>query len=78
VREHNSTIVFVNNRRAAERANKRHGLRRQLLRDNNAEAGCDLIVVVTQGGTTSYRNCVRLGFEVAYSKATVIKHWDKR
>ena len=41
------------------------------------EAGCDLVVVVTQGGTTSYRNCVRLGFEVAYSKATVIKHWEK-
>lgn len=43
-----------------------------------AEEGCELAVVVTQGGTTSYRNCVRLGFEVAYSKATVIKHWDNR
>jgi len=42
-----------------------------------ADAGCDLVVVVTQGGTTSYRNCVRLGFEVAYSKATVIKHWGQ-
>jgi GNAT superfamily N-acetyltransferase len=42
-----------------------------------AEAGCDLVVVVTQGGTTSYRNCVRVGFEVAYSKATLIKHWDE-
>ena len=41
-----------------------------------AEAGCEVAVVVTQGGTTSYRNCVRVGFEVAYSKATLIKHWD--
>jgi hypothetical protein len=32
----------VVHRRTAERANKRHGLRRQLLRHNNAEAGCDL------------------------------------
>lgn len=39
-----------------------------------AAAGCELVVVVTQGGTTSYRNCLRLGFEVAYSKATLIKH----
>jgi GNAT superfamily N-acetyltransferase len=41
-----------------------------------AEAGCELAVVVTLGGTISYRNCVRVGFEVAYSKATLIKHWD--
>jgi ribosomal protein S18 acetylase RimI-like enzyme len=42
-----------------------------------AEAGCEFVVVVTKGGTTSERNCVRLGFRIAYSKATVIKHWDK-
>jgi len=42
-----------------------------------AEAGCELAVVVTLGGTISYRNCVRVGFEVAYSKATLIKHWDR-
>lgn len=42
-----------------------------------AETGCELAVVVTQGGTISYRNCVRVGFEVAYSKATLIRHWDK-
>jgi ribosomal protein S18 acetylase RimI-like enzyme len=41
-----------------------------------AEAGCDYAVVVTRGGTTSERNCVRLGFRIAYSKATVIKHGD--
>ncbi len=42
-----------------------------------ADAGCELAVVVTRGGSTSERNCVRLGFQIAYSKATVIKHWDK-
>jgi ribosomal protein S18 acetylase RimI-like enzyme len=42
-----------------------------------AEAGCELAVVVTRAGTTSERNCVRLGFRIAYSKATVIKHWDQ-
>jgi GNAT superfamily N-acetyltransferase len=42
-----------------------------------AEAGCELVVVVTRGGTISERNCMRLGFRIAYSKATVVKHWDK-
>ncbi len=37
------------------------------------EAGCEYAVVVTNGGTTSQRNAERLGFRVAYSKATVIK-----
>jgi len=38
-----------------------------------AEGGSEYAVVVTQGGTTSQRNCERLGFRVAYSKVTVIK-----
>ncbi|MGZ4819900.1 MAG: GNAT family N-acetyltransferase, partial [Terriglobales bacterium] len=42
-----------------------------------AEAGCEFAVVVTRGGTTSERNCLRLGFRIAYSKATVIKHWER-
>jgi ribosomal protein S18 acetylase RimI-like enzyme len=41
-----------------------------------AEAGCDLAVVVTQGGTISQRNCERLGFRVAYSKVTLFKKLD--
>jgi GNAT superfamily N-acetyltransferase len=41
-----------------------------------ADAGCELAVVVTRGGTVSERNCIRLGFQIAYSKATVIKRWD--
>lgn len=35
------------------------------------EHGCDLVVVVTRGGTTSQRNVERFGFTVAYSKATL-------
>ncbi len=42
-----------------------------------AEAGCEFAVVVTQGGSTSQRNCERLGFRVAYSKVTVIKELEK-
>jgi hypothetical protein len=37
------------------------------------DAGCQLAVVVTNGGSASERNCLRLGFKVAYSKATVLK-----
>ena len=56
------------------------GLQTALLRTRMAEAaraGCEYAVVVTQGGTTSQRNCERLGFSVAYSKATVIKKLDQ-
>lgn len=52
------------------------GLQTALLRARMAaaaEAGCEYAVVVTRGGTTSQRNCERLGFRVAYSKVTVIK-----
>ena len=52
------------------------GLQTALLRARMAAAaaaGCEYAVVVTQGGTTSQRNCERLGFRVAYSKVTVIK-----
>ena len=41
------------------------------------DAGCEYAVVVTQGGTTSERNCLRLGFRTAYSKATLIKHFPE-
>jgi len=42
-----------------------------------AAAGCEYAVVVTQGGSTSQRNCERLGFRLAYSKVTVIKDVGK-
>jgi GNAT superfamily N-acetyltransferase len=41
-----------------------------------AEAGCDLAVTVTLGGSTSQRNAERAGFRVAYSKATMVKAFD--
>jgi len=40
-----------------------------------AQSGCEYAVIVTQGGTTSQRNAERLGFRVAYSKATLIKDY---
>jgi hypothetical protein len=56
---------------------RNRGLQTALLRTRMAaaaEAGCEYAVVVTNGGTTSQRNCERLGFRVAYSKVTVIKN----
>jgi GNAT superfamily N-acetyltransferase len=41
-----------------------------------AEAGLDLAAVVTQGGSTSQRNYERMGFRVAYSKATLVKTFE--
>jgi len=40
--------------------------------------GCDIAVIVTRGGTTSQRNAERLGFRLAYSKATLIKQWGRK
>lgn len=53
-----------------------HGLQTTLFRFRMkaaADAGCEYAVVVTQGGTTSQRNAERLGFRVAYSKATLVR-----
>ena len=55
------------------------GLQTALLRARMAaavEGGCEYAVVVTNGGTPSQRNAERLGFRVAYSKATVIKQLE--
>ena len=38
-----------------------------------AAAGCEYAVIVTLGGTTSERNAARIGFQCAYSKATLIR-----
>jgi len=59
---------------------RRRGLQTALLHARltaAVEAGCEYAVVVTQGGSASQRNCERLGFRVAYSKATVIKQLGK-
>jgi GNAT superfamily N-acetyltransferase len=59
---------------------RRRGIQTALLRTRlslAAEAGCDLAVTVTQGGSTSQHNAERLGFRVAYSKATLVKNFEK-
>ena len=56
---------------------RRRGLQTVLLQTRmaaGAKAGCEYAVIVTQGGTTSQRNAERLGFRVAYTKATMIKN----
>jgi ribosomal protein S18 acetylase RimI-like enzyme len=58
---------------------RQRGLQTALLRRRMSaavEAGCEFAVIVTQGGTTSQRNAQRLGFQVAYSKATMWKACD--
>ncbi|MGH9499945.1 MAG: GNAT family N-acetyltransferase [Terriglobales bacterium] len=53
------------------------GLQTALLRrrmEVALRAGCEYAVIVTLGGTTSMRNAQRLGFQVAYSKATLLKN----
>ena len=55
------------------------GLQTALLRARMSaavEAGCEYAVMVTQGGSVSQRNAERLGFRVAYSKATVVRNLD--
>jgi ribosomal protein S18 acetylase RimI-like enzyme len=58
---------------------RNRGIQTALLRTRlkaAAQAGCEYAVVITRGGTISERNCLRLGFRIAYSKATVIRHWS--
>jgi GNAT superfamily N-acetyltransferase len=55
---------------------RRRGLQTAMLQTRMAaaaRAGCEYAVIVTQGGTISQRNAERLGFRVAYSKATMAK-----
>ena len=61
-------------------AYRKRGLQTALLRARMRaalEAGCEYAVVVTQGGSASQRNVERLGFQVAYSKVTVIKQLNE-
>jgi ribosomal protein S18 acetylase RimI-like enzyme len=58
---------------------RRRGIQSIFLRERmraGMDAGCEIAVVVTQGGTISQRNCERLGFRVAYSKATLIRNLE--
>jgi ribosomal protein S18 acetylase RimI-like enzyme len=54
---------------------RRRGIQTTLLAERmklGAEWGCEIAIIVTRAGTVSQRNCERLGFRVAYSKATLI------
>jgi ribosomal protein S18 acetylase RimI-like enzyme len=58
---------------------RRRGLQTALFRHRlqaAAASGCEVAVVVTRGGTVSQRNAERLGFRVAYSKATLLKDFE--
>ena len=37
-----------------------------------SNAGCDLATALTQPGSTSQRNYQRMGFEIAYTKCTMV------
>jgi GNAT superfamily N-acetyltransferase len=57
---------------------RNRGLQTAMLRRRLAVAAqqkCEYAVIVTLGGTTSMRNAERLGFSVAYSKATLIRDY---
>lgn len=56
---------------------RRRGLQTAMLQARMAaaaKAGCEYAVIVTNGGSTSQHNAERLGFRVAYSKATMLKN----
>jgi len=77
IREHGILALFGAGTLPAYRG---RGIQTTLLRTRMLaarDAGCEFAVVVTQGGTTSERNCLRLGFRTAYSKATLIKHFSQ-
>jgi GNAT superfamily N-acetyltransferase len=58
-------------------AHRRHGVQSALvaarLTDARA-AGCDVAVIVTQPGSKSQQNAQRRGFDLLYTRATLVKH----
>jgi GNAT superfamily N-acetyltransferase len=42
-----------------------------------AERGCDLATAGTLPGTVSQRNYERLGFQVAYTRALMVREWPQ-
>jgi len=57
-------------------AYRRRGVQSALLASRLAlarELGCDLAVVTTQPGSKSQGNVQRLGFELAYSRAILVR-----
>ena len=58
-------------------AHRRNGVQSALvaarLADANA-AGCDVAVIITQPGSKSQENAQRRGFDLLYTRATLVKH----
>jgi len=58
-------------------AHRRHGVQSALVAARLADAraaGCDVAVIVTQPGSKSQQNAQRRGFDLLYTRATLVKH----
>lgn len=58
-------------------AHRRHGVQTALLAARLTDAraaGCDVAVITTQPGSTSQQNAQRRGFDLLYTRATLLKH----
>ncbi|WP_285659246.1 GNAT family N-acetyltransferase [Actinomycetospora sp. NBRC 106375] len=57
-------------------AHRRHGVQSAMLAARLADAralGCDVAVIVTQPGSTSHQNAQRRGFDLLYTRATLVR-----
>ena len=58
-------------------AHRRHGVQSALVAARLADAhaaGCDVAVIITQPGSKSQENAQRRGFDLLYTRATLVKH----
>ena len=58
-------------------AHRRHGVQSALVAARLADAhaaGCDVGVIITQPGSKSQENAQRRGFDLLYTRATLVKH----
>ena len=58
-------------------AHRRHGVQSALVAARLADAraaGCDVAVIVTQPGSKSQQNAQRRGFDLLYTRTTLVKH----
>lgn len=62
-------------------AHRRRGVQSALVAARIADAraaGCDVAVIVTQPGSKSQQNAQRRGFDLLYTRATLVKHTPSR
>jgi ribosomal protein S18 acetylase RimI-like enzyme len=57
---------------------RRRGVQTALLsaRLVDAAAGCEVAVITTQPGSKSQQNAQRRGFDLLYTRATLVRHTD--